>query len=487
MADGPPTAYDVVPYLSGVRSATHPDNLAVAGRVAGLPTAPPDRCRVLEIGCGDGGNLIPMAVSLPGSQFVGVDLAVTAIERGRADIAAVGVPNVTLLHRDLADVGGELGMFDYVIAHGVYSWVPEPVRERLLQVARERMNAAGVAFVSYNAMPGTHVRHVLRGMMLRHTAGFTDPAKKVEQARALLELLAMAEGDAADVYRPILKSEVGRALMASDYLLYHDDLAPVSEPFFFGDVVDAARRHGLQFASEANVYEMSLEGLSDGIRQVLSELGQKDIELKEQYLDYVKCRSFRQTLFCHQEAELPRKLDVETIRTFCFSCEAKRDPDRAPDDPPGWVHPNRSILRTDNAVAANALDDLGLRFPQSVPFPELAARAGAHTLADEETLAEILFRGFSAGLVEMHLYEPPAVFVASDRPVASPWARHRAANGRVVNLYHDTLLVDEPARPLLALLDGTRTIPQLAAAMDWDEAKTVAEILDFARHGLLIG
>ncbi len=206
---GGPTPYDALPYISGARNATSVDRLATLGRLLALPVADPEACRVLELGCGDGGNLIPMAISFPGSEFLGVDLAPTAIARGRSAIEAVGLSNIRLLEASFGDVGDEFSGFDFIIAHGVYSWVPEAVREQLLAVIRARLRPAGIAFVSYNAQPGSQVRGVLRQMMLLHTRAITDPRTKIEQARALLRMLMHAPAEAADIYRPLLKSELG--------------------------------------------------------------------------------------------------------------------------------------------------------------------------------------------------------------------------------------------------------------------------------------
>src|ERR1700693_2505117 len=161
------TAHDAVMYPGSPFSQTHPDRLATIAALYGFPAAPPERCRVLELGCGDGGNLIPMAYLLPGSTFLGLDSAGAGGTRGREQIAALGLTNVTLLHVYLLEASN-LGTYDYVIAHGVYSWVPPSVQERVLAIASEVLAPNGVAYVSYNALPGGHVRNAMRQMMLWH-------------------------------------------------------------------------------------------------------------------------------------------------------------------------------------------------------------------------------------------------------------------------------------------------------------------------------
>ena len=102
-----------------------------------------------------------MALALPGASLVGVDAAPKAIARGQGLVAELGLDNVTLQARRIEEHSPAAGAFDYVIAHGVYSWVPAAVRDRLLAICREALTDAGVAYVSYNALPGGRLRDAL--------------------------------------------------------------------------------------------------------------------------------------------------------------------------------------------------------------------------------------------------------------------------------------------------------------------------------------
>src|SRR4051812_40291126 len=90
------TAYDRVPYPGYIQACAHPDRLAVAALLCGMRPADVERCRVLELGCGDGVNLFPIAHTLPDSRVVGVDLAPSAVERGRAAAQMLGLRNLSL-------------------------------------------------------------------------------------------------------------------------------------------------------------------------------------------------------------------------------------------------------------------------------------------------------------------------------------------------------------------------------------------------------
>src|SRR6202030_4098945 len=190
-AAGVVSPYDEVLYPATSFPQTHPNRLATIAFLRGLQPAPINNCRVLELGCGVGSNIVGMAFQLPASEFIGLDLARRPIESGQNFVKELGLSNVTLYQMDLCEADSErFGRFDYIIAHGLYSWVPQPVRERILAVCRKMLRPQGVAYISYNAYPGNHLRDLVRGMMRFHTAGFQDPIDKVGQARGLLKFLA---------------------------------------------------------------------------------------------------------------------------------------------------------------------------------------------------------------------------------------------------------------------------------------------------------
>lgn len=147
-------SYDETPYPGRAYAHPHPDYMAVLATLLGLNPPPVACCRVLEIGCASGANLIPMALSLPGASFIGIDISPRQIAEGQRTIDALGLTNITLLVRDLQEVGDELGQFDYIIAHGVYSWAPAPVRDRLMALTKRCLAPNGIAYISYNTYPG---------------------------------------------------------------------------------------------------------------------------------------------------------------------------------------------------------------------------------------------------------------------------------------------------------------------------------------------
>ena len=391
--------YDVVAYRTFPRRQTHPDRLAAVATLFGMTPAPVTRCRVLEIGCGSGGNLIPLAFHLPGAQFVGVDLARTAIASARKMARDLKLRNVELRAADLRTLGARDGKFDYILAHGVYSWVPPDVRDALLDVCRARLAPQGVAYVSYNVFPGRYERHALRQMLLWSTRSIADPRRRIAAARKFQETESLP-----------------------DDLLFHDVMAEVNDPSWFHEFVAHAARHRLQFLGEADLHEMF------DLRGSLQDV---DGEQRE---DWRKQRSFRQTLLCRSEAALQRRVSAAQMDRFLFS-----------------ENPHGHRVSGGEAVA-QALHDAA---PLPVGFDELILYAGSR-----HALRETLFGLLRAGCVDLHVYDFPCEESAAERPRASTLAQCQAVSSDLVtNACHVLVRLDAQTRRVLLRLDGTRRCP----------------------------
>ena len=349
--------YDEVLYAGHPFPQTHPDRLAAVGRLFGMDPAPVDRCRVLELGCGDGGNLVPMAYTLPGSEFVGLDLGARGIAKGREMIGSLNLSNIKLECRDILEAGAGLGSFDYIIAHGVYSWVPAAVQERMLAICGESLAPHGVAFISYSVYPGAHVRTMIAEMLQYHARRFSTAEQQIEQARAMLAFLASARQE-PNAYSLLLHQEVENLSTRRPQSLYHDELAECHTPVYFRDFVKSAAGHRLQYLGEADLFEMLDSSESPDVSSMLRKLASDPID-KEQYLDFLKCRRFRQTLLCRAEVPLQRRLEAAQMKQFYIGTGHLRN--RQPEKTP-----------TDHPVAKAALAALMDAWPAVLSFDELS-------------------------------------------------------------------------------------------------------------------
>jgi len=306
--------YETVRYTGFPFPQTHPDRLALLARLHGLDPAPPERCRVLEVGCADGVNLLGMAASQPALEAVGIDSAPGPLERGRALAREAGLGKVRLEAIDVRDASAQLGRFDYAIAHGLYAWVPDDVRDALLALLAETLAPHGVAFVSYNAQPGAQMRTMLRDMALMHAGEEAPPAQRAERARELYDLLAPWATERPDAYGQVLHHELGRLRRLGDPALLHDDLGAIHRPVWLRDLVAHAREHGLQYLCEAELSELEADRHPEGVDGVLDHLAGGDRVRWEQYADFLAGRTFRQTLLCRAEAPVEPGELVRALR-----------------------------------------------------------------------------------------------------------------------------------------------------------------------------
>jgi methyltransferase-like protein/SAM-dependent methyltransferase len=480
MSEPAPTPYDKVLYPSYTRIQTHPDRLATIGMLLGMEPTPVEHCRMLELGCGNGSNIGPIAFGLPDSQFVGVDLAALPIANARRMVDELNLKNLTFHNSSITDVRPEFGKFDYIVCHGVYSWVPEEVRDAILRVCRENLAPNGIAFVSYNTYPGNRLREMIREMMLFHTHGFEEPREKIDQARALAGFVAAAQ-DEQDLYRKFLKAEMEMFLRQDGNYFFHDALAEINTPFYFYQFMNASHARGLAYLGEADFHMMLDLTLPPAVGKKLDELSGNRIA-REQYLDFLRCRRFRQTLLCHPEAQLDLSLKSERITLFhlagSVSCTSEKP---SPHTRTLEKFENRQGARvqTDSQLAKIALLLLEEEWPQSIAFSSLLARAqekldqsGAARPDDPQAelreFENVLFRSYATGLIELHTYSPKIHREVSDKPAASSLARWQVCDSNfITTLFHASLTIEDAlTRELLALMDGTRNRADLLAALE---------------------
>jgi len=494
----------------------------VAG-LFGLSAAPAAACRVLELGCGDGGNLLSLAQALPGARFLGVDASPGAIARGNELAAAAGLENVELRHGDIerlperlggfdsGPVGGQsavgrgqtAGGFDYVIAHGVYSWIPPAARGALLRCCRRLLNPAGVAYVSYNAYPGSYLRDMTRDILLYHLRGVEDPHDRLARAQELMRTIVAIETPSP--HAQALREQLQRMLGFSDALLLHDDLATISTPFYLHEFVEHAAGHGLRFLSEAELADSQIRDVPPSAAALMASLPD-DAVVREQYLDFFRNRMFRQTLLCHAEVAVRRQLDEGLLERLAISSSARpvagedgggggeavgrsepdgrgeavgrgepAEPQETAESGETFATPEGYSLSTSEPHVAAAMNALARAWPRALDFQTVldAARRAAGPGVAAEAVAtrvrDVLLQAHLARIVQLHSCPPPVVAQPGERPRASPLARAQQAAGRPVvsSLLHANVRLDgDLERRLLGLLDGTRDRAELLAALE---------------------
>jgi SAM-dependent methyltransferase len=446
---------------------------------------------VLELGCGDGGNALSIAQTLPGAEVLGVDAAGAAVARGRALADAAGLENVELRAGDFESLAAEeeLGRVDYVVAHGVYSWIPPAARVALLACVARCLAPHGIAFLSYNAYPGSYLRDMARDVLRFHLRDVEDPAARLAGAHELMRTIVAI--DEPSPYARVLREHLERMLGASDVLLFHDDLADVSTPFYLHEVVEHAERHGLRFLSEADLAESLIRDVPDGAVQLMATLPD-DAVVREQYLDFFKNRMFRQTLLCRAEVPVRRALDDGALERLAIASSA-RGGERTLDGGETYATPEGVSMTTSEPLVRGAMDALAAAWPAALPFPALRERAlaaagpGAPPQLVGERLREVLLEACLARVVELHGCPPPVAVSAGERPRASGLARAQLAAGApaVSSLLHANVRLTDADAALLALLDGTRDRAALRAALGHGEPELEEALARLGSLGLL--
>ena len=453
--------YDRVPYPGYPYAQTDPDRLATLATLFGLEPPALETCRVLELGCGDAANLVSLAVSYPDASFLGVDAAQGAVARARALVAALGLTNVSLEEGALERMQPTPEGFDYVIAHGVYSWVAPPVRDRLLALCRSALSAHGVAYVSYDALPGGRLKQAMREMLAFHTLAVEDPHERLERARSLLHLLI--DGWSAEhEFGAVMRLEAERLLERSDQTLLHDELAAVNEPVYFHEFAAHAARHGLQYLAEADFFEIQTGALPERASEQL--IGVDDPLVREQYLDFLKGRRFRQTLLCQAELALDRSPRPLLVMPLAVSSSARSSgSDRS--GRTTFEGPTGGTLTTDHPLVIRALESVGDSWPGAVWVRDLVPEHAGDD--DQRAVCDALLRCYAGGLVQLHMRPPHLTTRVSERPEASPLARHQAESGHLVtNLRHQVVKIEDAlGRRLVTLLDGSRDRTTLASEL----------------------
>ena len=321
-------SYDRTPYPSVPYPLHQPARMAGSALWFGWSAPPVATARVLEIGCASGGHLIPLAAAWPLARFVGIDVSSVQIEAGLARVVRAGLTNIDLAARSFHALTAADGVFDYIICHGVLSWIAEPLRERLLGVICERLAPDGVAMASFNVLPGWRPYQIARDSLLLHDRMRRDRGSSAPAGRALIEALS-TQSNSRHTYGRFWRGELDQALSAGDAYIAHEFYEDANEPLAFLDFCAALDRHGLAYLGECNVAANHLPTVTPAGAATIEALAGDDDRAREQYIDIFSGRSLRRALLVRGAANGARReqppLDLDRVH-FVAPLELKADP-----------------------------------------------------------------------------------------------------------------------------------------------------------------
>lgn len=456
MSDPVSDLYASRAYPAASHPSTDPAVTAVAAALAGFKATPPSRARILEIGCSSGHNLLPLAARWPESRCTGIDLSEIAIHEARETARLAGIPNVKFRHADLRELNPDGdGPYDYIIAHGVYSWVAGEVRQALLDFCRAGLSLTGVACISYNTLPGWSLRRSIVDLA-RHLA--TSQAAQFPDCDpgGLIPLLAMAAGNHG-AYPRHLTEVLHDMLGKSQHIFDFDEFAPINEPCTFLDFAGHAGRSGLHYLGESELARNFPASLTDEAREVLKPLACDPMAL-QQTIDLLVNRTFRTSLLCRADA--PRGVNPTTATLVDFGVRCPHDIGRVPDGLTLTGGRGEILATFTEATAVRLFETLDTTRSESPAVWEIASRMETTDLpALLGLIVGCARKGHLLLRAEPVRFDPRVPEFPDPGPLGSLAA---AAGKPWVDRYHHSYSLDGPRRQLAAAMDGTRSLDELA-------------------------
>jgi hypothetical protein len=335
----------------------------------------------------------------------------------------------------------------------------------MLAVCKEHLAPNGVAFISYNARPGGHVREMVRELMQLRAKDFEDPQRKVAESLELLRALIEARPE-EDALRRAVENQIERMQKGRVQAIYHDELSPAYLPLYFSEFAAHARQHGLQYLTEAVLPPPTDPCFNPALQQTIKAAAGNDLIAQEQMLDFSRMRMFRETLLCHAEHNLRREFPASRIPRLYIA-----SPAIAGDGPePGsrcYALPGGPKLNSDDPATIALMEQLIAAWPQVLSFDQVSAILKAHGKDNTNEIPMLLLQMAVARVIELHFWKPSVGAEISSHPRASAVARQEARfHPYTGTLWHFTLeLTDPVGRSLLQMLDGTRDRHALLEAL----------------------
>jgi methyltransferase-like protein/ubiquinone/menaquinone biosynthesis C-methylase UbiE len=457
----PITFIDELPYTSRPMPYTHPHHLATIGQIFAMQAEKPRR--VLELACSDGSNILGIAQSLPQTECWAIDKSQSKIANARKLAKQAKLHNIHFKVMDILEIDSNIGQFDYIIVHGIYSWATTEVKQKILQLCKQLLSKNGIAYVSYDTSPAGDSKRLVRQMLRYHSMGMKKPQQRLEQLHALFQFLIAANHDSNTAYSLMLQEEYQIFQQLPQPESYLDYIDIDNEPVFFSEFMLRAYDEELDYLGDAFLKTMLPQNLHPEIQQNLTAF-KHNILQQEQYMDFALNRRYRHTLLVHKGVELVRNLDISLLKNFYLCCDFKV---KQVGETLYFVGSKGTVTAEDPATK-KVFSYLGQQYPRHVTVDELLEKT--ETQSEAQTIFENLFSCCMQGAIELHREPTPYVTTISPQPFASPLARAQVESGltTVTNLRNEPVEInDTVCLHLLPYLDGQHNFSDLKHLIEY--------------------
>lgn len=485
------SAYNSLPYNFHADIRTHPARIATLGHFYGMSPKPLEQSRILDIGCAEGANVLPIAENYPNCKIIAFDNAKKQIETANRIKGALGLTNIDFFQADIAkpDLGDE--PFDYILAHGFLSWIPRHLHSCLFKCIKRYLAPQGIALVTFNTYPGWHSKWALRDFLLTYTDANKPLPERAKEAKHLIDKVLQQQHILGSAFINAHKATLEDIQKRPINYIAHDYLSTENIAYYFKDFMHFPREHGLQFLGDTELKRDITYQENDSWRNFGIPYTQT-LEDAHQRLDFFKNYPCRLTLLCHEGIQLcehPKPSAITPVHLTSYL----RLPSSVESFSP---EADLSFKSASHAVCPEAPECKALlwalykSFPKSMPASQLITEvhrltAPVGSLISQEALlkhAQNIFVYYSLNQIELWTTPPHVVDTVSSKPTISRLNRYLAQNTThsLINQHHIVVSMLPHERTLAAHLDGTHTQEALKAKLGWDNQQ-LSKVLETLR------
>ena len=374
-------SYDEAPYKSKTFYYTQPGRQQMVLKLLGFKTPDLENARVLEIGCSFGGNIIPFALENPKADIVGIDLSSVQIDEGNRIIEYLGLENIRLIHQNVLDFDDKLGKFDYIICHGVFSWVNEEVQRGILNVIKNHLTENGSAVLSYNTYPGWKNLEVARDVMLfrdemlKNRGEQINESNAVKYGRGAIEFLSQFS-----ILNEKIKAGITDITEKDDYYILHEYFEENNKPMYLYDFNKILLEHNLIHVVDSDLMK-TFPNISNEIEEKLTaECGDDNIA-KEQYYDFLLDRQFRVSIVTHEtnkeKINISKDIRITDLKEISLRGKYEKNKD-------GFYSIEKNVIKDEEVSLI--LDILSENYPNTITIDEIEKEVSKRTKSETNSV-----------------------------------------------------------------------------------------------------